>query len=110
MVTLLGFFFIIGNVLLIEIYMPDLVGPVRIIFRLGIFLGLYAKIFVAFKGPSWVYYSFALGMWMYSTLDNVDGKQARRTGTSSGLGELFELVYSHQMFLAQHANSMQSRN
>jgi len=38
MVTLLGFFFIIGNVLLIEIYMPDLVGPVRIIFRLGIFL------------------------------------------------------------------------
>ena len=26
----------------------------------------------------------------YSTLDNVDGKQARRTGTSSGLGELFE--------------------
>ncbi len=28
----------------------------------------------------------------YSTLDNVDGKQARRTGTSSGLGELFESV------------------
>ena len=26
----------------------------------------------------------------YSTMDNVDGKQARRTGTSSGLGELFE--------------------
>ena len=28
----------------------------------------------------------------YSTLDNIDGKQARRTGTSSPLGELFELV------------------
>ncbi|KAF9894317.1 hypothetical protein FE257_007820 [Aspergillus nanangensis] len=68
MVTLLGFLFIIGNVFLIEIYMPDLIGP----------------------GPSWLYYSFALGMWMYSTLDNVDGKQARRTGTSSGLGELFD--------------------
>lgn len=27
---------------------------------------------------------------MYSTFDNVDGKQARRTGTSSGLGELFD--------------------
>lgn len=27
---------------------------------------------------------------MYSTMDNVDGKQARRTGTSSPLGELFE--------------------
>ncbi|CEL08343.1 Putative Catalytic activity: CDP-ethanolamine 1 (Precursor) [Aspergillus calidoustus] len=68
MVTLLGFLFIVGNVMLIEVYMPDLVGP----------------------GPSWLYYSFALGMWMYSTLDNVDGKQARRTGTSSGLGELFD--------------------
>jgi ethanolaminephosphotransferase len=31
-------------------------------------------------------------MWMYSTMDNVDGKQARRTGTSSPLGELFEYV------------------
>lgn len=30
MVTLLGFFFIIGNVILIELYVPDLVGPVRI--------------------------------------------------------------------------------
>ncbi|KAL2854243.1 CDP-alcohol phosphatidyltransferase-domain-containing protein [Aspergillus pseudoustus] len=68
MVTLLGFLFIVGNVMLIEAYMPDLIGP----------------------GPSWLYYSFALGMWMYSTLDNVDGKQARRTGTSSGLGELFD--------------------
>jgi ethanolaminephosphotransferase len=27
---------------------------------------------------------------MYQTFDNVDGKQARRTGTSSGLGELFD--------------------
>ncbi len=27
---------------------------------------------------------------MYSTMDNCDGKQARRTGTSSGLGELFD--------------------
>lgn len=27
---------------------------------------------------------------MYQTLDNLDGKQARRTGTSSGLGELFD--------------------
>jgi ethanolaminephosphotransferase len=28
MVTLLGFLFIVGNVMLIEVYMPDLVGPV----------------------------------------------------------------------------------
>lgn len=28
----------------------------------------------------------------YSTMDNIDGKQARRTAQSSGLGELFEYV------------------
>jgi hypothetical protein len=30
MVTLLGFFFILGNIGLLVIYMPDLVGPVRL--------------------------------------------------------------------------------
>ncbi|KAF2118167.1 ethanolaminephosphotransferase 1 [Lophiotrema nucula] len=68
LVTLLGFFFILGNVALLEVYVPDLIGP----------------------APSWVYYSFAFGLWAYSTMDNVDGKQARRTGTSSPLGELFD--------------------
>lgn len=28
MVTLLGFFFILANIILLVIYMPDLVGPV----------------------------------------------------------------------------------
>ena len=50
------------------IFVPDLVGP----------------------APPWLCYSFAAGVWMYSTMDNVDGKQARRTGSSSPLGELFE--------------------
>ncbi|KAI0390202.1 CDP-alcohol phosphatidyltransferase [Xylariaceae sp. FL0594] len=68
MVTLIGFFFIISNIALLVIVMPDLVGP----------------------GPSWLYLSFAFGLFMYQTMDNVDGKQARRTGTSSGLGELFD--------------------
>ena len=30
-------------------------------------------------------------------MDNIDGKQARRTGTSSGLGELFEYVQLAQV-------------
>lgn len=68
MVTLLGFFFILGNVILLEIKNPELVST----------------------EPSWIYWSFAAGIWMYSTMDNIDGKQARRTGTSSGLGELFD--------------------
>ncbi|KAL1303665.1 hypothetical protein AAFC00_007019 [Neodothiora populina] len=68
MVTLLGFFFIIGNVGLMVIYDPGLTGA----------------------APPWVFVSYAIGIWMYSTMDNIDGKQARRTGTSSPLGELFD--------------------
>jgi len=69
-VTLVGFGFILFNVICLEIMMPDLVGP----------------------GPPWLYYSFAFGLWAYSTMDNIDGKQARRTCSSSPLGELFESV------------------
>lgn len=29
MVTLIGFFFILGNIALLTIFVPDLVGPVR---------------------------------------------------------------------------------
>lgn len=68
MVTLLGFFFVLGNVALLAVMDPDLQGP-----KYG-----------------WVCFSYAFGVWAYSTMDNIDGKQARRTGTSSGLGELFD--------------------
>ena len=45
MVTLIGFFFIIGNVALLEIYMPDLIGPVSglLSFRLHGAFGLNAE-------------------------------------------------------------------
>ena len=35
-------------------------------------------------------FSAALGLFIYQTLDAIDGKQARRTKTSSPLGELFD--------------------
>lgn len=40
--------------------------------------------------PSWVYYSWALGLFLYQTFDAVDGSQARRTKQSGPLGELFD--------------------
>lgn len=40
--------------------------------------------------PSWAYLQAALGLFFYQTLDAIDGKQARRTGSSSPLGELFD--------------------
>lgn len=43
-----------------------------------------------FKAPSWCYFLCALGLFIYQTLDAIDGKQARRTNSSSPLGELFD--------------------
>ncbi|GAA5934069.1 uncharacterized protein JCM15063_000546 [Sporobolomyces koalae] len=40
--------------------------------------------------PNWIYFTFAAGLFAYQSLDAIDGKQARRTGTSGPLGELFD--------------------
>ncbi|KAG0147167.1 hypothetical protein CROQUDRAFT_656449 [Cronartium quercuum f. sp. fusiforme G11] len=68
MITLIGLMFILINIATVLVYIPDLEA----------------------EAPRWVYFSFAIGLFLYQTLDNVDGKQARKTGTSSPLGELFD--------------------
>ncbi|XP_037792635.1 choline/ethanolaminephosphotransferase 1-like isoform X2 [Penaeus monodon] len=40
--------------------------------------------------PRWACFLCAFGLFIYQSLDAIDGKQARRTGTSSPLGELFD--------------------
>ncbi|KAJ1527121.1 hypothetical protein ONE63_008655 [Megalurothrips usitatus] len=40
--------------------------------------------------PSWVFLLAAVNLFLAHTLDGIDGKQARRTGTSGPLGELFD--------------------
>lgn len=42
------------------------------------------------EAPRWVYLLCAVSIFWYQTMDALDGKQARRTGTSSPLGELFD--------------------
>ncbi|XP_043268175.1 choline/ethanolaminephosphotransferase 1 isoform X4 [Venturia canescens] len=42
------------------------------------------------EAPRWACFLCALGLFIYQSLDSIDGKQARRTGTSSPLGELFD--------------------
>ena len=37
--------------------------------------------------PSWPFVALGLGLFFYQTMDGIDGKQARRTGSSSPLGE-----------------------
>ncbi|KAJ2712935.1 hypothetical protein H4R19_002498 [Coemansia spiralis] len=68
LITLTGLGFEVFDVALVLALIPDLEGP----------------------GPWWLYFVSGIAMWLYSTFDNVDGKQARRTGTSSPLGELFD--------------------
>ncbi|KAL6083864.1 hypothetical protein STEG23_031389, partial [Scotinomys teguina] len=43
-----------------------------------------------FKAPLWAYIACACGLFIYQSLDAIDGKQARRTNSSSPLGELFD--------------------
>ncbi|EPQ60086.1 Choline/ethanolaminephosphotransferase [Gloeophyllum trabeum ATCC 11539] len=40
--------------------------------------------------PQWVYFTWAVGLFLYQTLDAIDGKQARRTGMAGPLGEMFD--------------------
>lgn len=69
LVTLTGFFFIVVNLLTLLYYDPYLNNP---------------------NVPSWTIYSYAFGLFMYQTFDAVDGMQARKTGQSGPLGELFD--------------------
>ncbi|KAJ3210328.1 hypothetical protein HDU67_005405 [Dinochytrium kinnereticum] len=67
-ITLSGFSFVVINLITLLWFAPSLTETV----------------------PSWAYYSFAVGLFLYQSFDAIDGKQARRTGTSGPLGELFD--------------------
>ncbi|KAH7886398.1 CDP-alcohol phosphatidyltransferase-domain-containing protein [Phlebopus sp. FC_14] len=73
-ITLLGLFIVLFNVLTLIIYDPlyytDKDGP-------G-------------SPPQWIYFTWAIGLFMYQSFDAVDGKQARRTGMAGPLGEMFD--------------------
>jgi len=54
----------------------------------------YDPAYITEKGgamvDSWVYFSWAAGLFLYQTFDAIDGKQARRTGMAGPLGEMFD--------------------
>ncbi|GMH31209.1 hypothetical protein Nepgr_033052 [Nepenthes gracilis] len=68
MITLTGFMFLVTSALLGFIYSPRLDSA----------------------PPRWVHFLHGLLLFLYQTFDAVDGKQARRTNSSSPLGELFD--------------------
>ncbi|XP_071926421.1 choline/ethanolaminephosphotransferase 1-like isoform X1 [Coffea arabica] len=64
----MGFMFLLTSALLGYIYSPQLDTP----------------------PPRWVHFAHGILLFLYQTFDAVDGKQARRTNSSSPLGELFD--------------------
>ena len=69
LITLMGSMFIIAAHDLLIVYAPELDGE---------------------NAPWWVHLFAGLAIIIYVNLDCMDGKQARRTGTSSPLGQLFD--------------------
>ncbi|KAK8299586.1 hypothetical protein V6Z12_D05G332800 [Gossypium hirsutum] len=68
MITLTGFMFLVISALLAYIYSPHCDSA----------------------PPRWVHFVHGLLLFLYQTFDAIDGKQARRTNSSSPLGELFD--------------------
>lgn len=70
---------------------PNLITLVGLCSQLAM-VGLACFLFPSLTGriPSWFCYAAAASLFFYATLDSVDGRQARRTGSSSALGEFFD--------------------
>lgn len=45
---------------------------------------------VSLQAPAWTYFLCGFGLFAFQSLDAIDGKQARRTGNQTPLGELFD--------------------
>ncbi|XP_014285949.1 cholinephosphotransferase 1 isoform X7 [Halyomorpha halys] len=75
---------------------PIWVAP-NLITIVGLFINIITTLVLVWycpdaktEAPRWAYILCALGLFAYQSLDAIDGKQARRTGSSSPLGELFD--------------------
>ncbi|KAK3540074.1 hypothetical protein QTP70_025389, partial [Hemibagrus guttatus] len=75
---------------------PLWVAP-NLITTIGLALNITTTLILAYhcptateQAPTWVYLSCAVGLFIYQSLDAIDGKQARRTSSSTPLGELFD--------------------
>uniref|UniRef100_A0A0N5AXA6 diacylglycerol cholinephosphotransferase n=1 Tax=Syphacia muris TaxID=451379 RepID=A0A0N5AXA6_9BILA len=70
---------------------PNLITFIGLLINLGTVLILSYYCYSAREQAPWyAYLQAAIGLFIYQTLDATDGKQARRLGSSSPLGELFD--------------------
>lgn len=77
-------------------FVPMWVAP-NLITITGLAINMIAALLLIYHCPSareevsgWIPLALAITMFLYQTLDAIDGKQARRTGSSNALGELFD--------------------
>jgi len=82
LLTLVGFICCVGHYVMLTIYDYDFTAGVAEVPEWG------SKEGVKIPGVVWVV--VAVLLFLSHTLDGIDGKQARRTGTSGPIGELFD--------------------
>ncbi|CDW86468.1 cdp-alcohol phosphatidyltransferase family protein [Stylonychia lemnae] len=72
--------------------LPNLVSLIGFLFNLGphIMIPLFFTNDLEGDLPSWFCYFLGISFFIYMVCDNTDGKQARRTGSSSALGMLID--------------------
>ncbi|XP_072280387.1 choline/ethanolaminephosphotransferase 1 [Pyxicephalus adspersus] len=75
---------------------PAWIAP-NLITIIGLIINIFTTVVLACycptateQAPTWTYISCAVGLFIYQSLDAIDGKQARRTNSSTPLGELFD--------------------
>ena len=93
LITLIGIFGLVVAYVVTLFYLPGLAGAnncsaMRKLPRLRVIST--APGHAAGNGPRWLYYLNGFSVFWYLHLDCLDGKQARRTKSSSPLGQLFD--------------------
>eukprot|EP00124_Ichthyophonus_hoferi_P001693 Ihof_evm12s95 gene=Ihof_evmTU12s95 len=70
---------------------PNLITVVGLVFTVVVnLIQVHYSPFMDVPTPRWVYFAAGIALFLYQTFDAMDGKQARKTGTSSPLGLLFD--------------------
>lgn len=77
-------------------YVPLWISP-NMITLIGLIINIGTTVLLMYHcpgghstAPSSVYLACGVGLFIYQSLDAIDGKHARRTGTNSPLGEIFD--------------------
>ncbi|KAL4460927.1 hypothetical protein ABPG74_016399 [Tetrahymena malaccensis] len=81
---------------IVENWMPKWIAP-NVITSIGFLIHVFVHLLVMIYSPnlqnnlpSWICVLMGFALFSYQILDNLDGKQARATGSSSPLGMLFD--------------------